>query len=135
MRAPTWAIVLVLMLIIGLGVYGYFTTPLPFGLNSMIRTPGGSQPAPSATPPATQRTAAGQPLTLGLVSVQVQSVQRGVDLTTGGRTGPAGSFTVILLQLQNAGSEAVALQPVMFKLVDERGRGYAVDIEATRAAS
>ena len=41
MRAPAWFIALLILLIVGIGVYGYFTAPLPFGLNSVIRTPGG----------------------------------------------------------------------------------------------
>jgi hypothetical protein len=135
MRTPAWAIVLVVLLIVGLGVYGYFTAPLPFGLNALVRTPGGGGPVQTTAPAAAQRTAAGQPLGLGMVTVQVQSVQRSVDLTTGGRSGPAGAFTIVLLQVQNGGNEAVTPRTTDFKLVDERGRAYAVDVEATRAAS
>jgi len=42
MRTPSWLIVLLLLVVVGVGIYGYFTTPLPFGLSSVIRTPGGA---------------------------------------------------------------------------------------------
>src|SRR3982751_5606484 len=97
MRAPVWLIVLLLLLIVGLGVYGYFTTPLPLGLSSVIRTPGGANPSPQGAQvgvPAGARTAAGHPLVLGAANVVIQGVQRNQDLSAGGR-GIAGSFTIV----------------------------------------
>jgi Domain of unknown function (DUF4352) len=139
MRAPLWVIVLLILAIIGIGVYGYFTTPLPFGLNAYIPTPGGGNAgAPSATTgnaPAGVRTAAGQPLVLGATSVMVQSVQRNQDLASGGRAGPAGSFTVVDLEVQNGGSQPLTPEMKDFRLVDDRGRVYAVDPEATRSVN
>lgn len=140
MRAPLWLIALLLLLIVGIGVYAYFTTPLPFGLSSVIRTPGGagagrggaSAPAPVAP---SARAASGQPLTLGALSVAVQGVTRGQDFTSGGGRGPAGSFTLVLVDLQNDGAEPVVPAAGDFRLVDERGREYAVDVEATRSAA
>ena len=137
-RAPLWVIVLLILAIVGLGVYGYFTTPLPFGLSSVIQTPGGAAVAPSGSTraaPAGTRTAAGQPLVLGATNVVIQSVQRNQDLTTGGRGGPTGSFTVVDLELQNGGNEPLTPQPANFRLIDDRGRVYAVDAEATRAVN
>src|SRR5438552_17793743 len=91
MRALLWLILLVVLAIVGIGVYGYFTTPLPLGLSSVIRTPGGSNvAAPASTAvgvPAGARTAAGQPLVLGATNVLVQTVQRNEDLSAG-RPGP-----------------------------------------------
>ncbi len=140
MRAPLWLIALLLIVIVGLGVYAYFTTPLPFGLSSVIRTPAGP---PTTAPPITNpapvspgaRAPSGQALMLGAVSVTVQGVQRGQDLSRGNPKGPPGSFTVIQLSLQNGGVEPLTLQPSDFRLVDERGRTYAVDVEATRTAA
>ena len=112
-RAPLWLILLLILAIVGLGVYGYFTTPLPFGLSSVIQTPGGGLAAPSTSTrstPAGTRTVAGQPLVLGATNVVVQSVQRNQDLTTGGRSGPVGSFTVVDIELQNSGSEPLTPQ-------------------------
>jgi hypothetical protein len=138
MRAPVWLIVLILLAIVGIGVYGYFTTPLPLGLSSVIRTPGGASSAtPSTAPiglPAGSRTAAGQPLVLGATNVVVQTVQRNQDLSAGGR-GPIGSFTVVQIELQNQGSEPLAPQAADFRLVDDRGRLYAIDLEATRSVN
>jgi hypothetical protein len=136
MRAPLWLIVLTLLAIIGVGVYAYFTAPLPFGLSSTIRTPGGTaaQPTPQVGVPAGMRTAAGQPLVLGANRVVVQSVQRNADLSTGGR-GIAGSFTLVQIELQNEGSEPLTPQLADFRLVDDRGRLYAVDLEATRSVN
>ena len=139
MRAPLWLIALLVLLIIGIGVYGYFTAPLPFGLSAVIRTPGGSPtPVPAGTVPV--RTAAGQPLLLGALSVTVESVQRDQDLFGGGGRGSAasntaGPFTVVQVGMQNAGNQSITMQPSNFRLVDERGRSYAVDAEATRMAS
>lgn len=141
MRAPLWLILLIVLAIVGLGVYGYFTTPLPLGLSSVIRTPGGSNVAtPTGTAvgvPAGARTAAGQPLVLGATSVVVQTVQRNQDLAAGGRgpAGPAGLFTLVLIELQNGGSEPLTPQTADFRLVDDRGRVYAVDPEATRSVN
>ncbi len=142
MRAPLWLITLLLLVIVGVGVYGYFTTPLPFGLSSVFKTPGGTAGVTSAPPivnPApvspSARSTGGQPLTLGAMSVVVQGVQRGQDLPLGQARGPGGPFTVILLTFQNGGTESLTLQPTDFRLVDERGRSYAVDLEATRAAA
>jgi hypothetical protein len=138
MRAPLWLILLIVLAIVGIGVYGYFTTPLPLGLSSVIRTPGGSNvAAPSSTAvsaPAGARTAAGQPLVLGATNVVVQTVQRGQDLSAGGR-GPAGMFTLVLIELQNGGSEPLTPQTADFRLVDDRGRVYAIDAEATRSVN
>jgi hypothetical protein len=138
LRAPLWLIVVIVLAIVGLGVYGYFTTPLPLGLSSVIRTPGGSNTAsPSTTTvgvPAGARTAAGQPLVLGATNVVVQNVQRNQDLTAGGR-GPAGSFTVVQIELQNGGSEPLVPLAADFRLIDDRGRLYAVDTEATRTVN
>jgi hypothetical protein len=138
MRAPPQLIGLILLLAIGLAVYAYFTTPLPFGLSSVIRTPGSANVAapngqPSG-PAASSRTAAGQPLVLGAASVVVQTVERNQDLAATSR-GPAGSFTLVQIQIQNAGNEPLMPQASDFRLVDDRGRTYALDPEATRSAA
>src|SRR5260370_13782310 len=105
MRAPLWLILLIVLAIVGLGVYGYFTTPLPLGLSSVIRTPGGSNvPTPASTAvgvSAGARTAAGQPLVLGATNVVVQTVQRNQDLSAG-RRGPAGLLPPAPVDLRNA---------------------------------
>lgn len=136
MRAPVWLIVLLLLVIVGVGVYGYFTTPLPFGLSSVIRTPGGSaappQPVGGAAPSA--RAAAGHPLVLGAANVLVQATQRNQDLVTAAK-GPAGSFTVVQIEVQNDGNEPLTPQLKDFRLVDDRGRIFAVDGEATHAVN
>jgi hypothetical protein len=138
-RAPLWLIGLLLLAAIFIGVYAYFTTPLPYGLGAYIKTPGGAVvPAATALPTqsaiaANARAAAGQPLLLGAASVVVQSVQRNQDLTANNRGGPPGSFTVVDVLLQNSGSEPLTPHAADFRLVDDRGRSYAVDSEATRA--
>jgi len=137
MRTPAWLIVLLVLVIVGVGVYGYFTTPLPFGLSSVIRTPGGSaaaQPPGVAPPVAGARTAAGQPLVLGSTSITIQNTARNQDLVASAK-GPPGQFTVVQLDLQNAGNEPLMPKVDDFRLVDERGRRYAVDLEATRAVN
>ena len=137
LRAPLWLIVVLLLAIVGLAIYGYFTTPLPFGLSSVIRTPGGNAGAPSGSSigvPAGTRTSAGQPLVLGATNVVIQSVQRNQDLSAGGR-GPTGAFTLVQMELQNSGSEPLTPQMGDFRLVDDRGRSYAVDPEATRSVN
>lgn len=130
---------MLVLVIIGLAVYGYFTTPLPFGLSSVIRTPGGANVSPqsgtsSAGVPIGVRAAAGQPLVLGAATVVVQGIQRNQDLSTGNR-GPAGVFTVVQIEVQNGGTESLAPQIADFRLVDDRGWLYAVDVEATRAVN
>lgn len=140
MRAPLWLMVLLIMAIVGIGTYAYLTTPLPFGLSSVIRTPGGAAavgaPGPTATSVApTGRTAAGQALVLGATSISIKSVQRNLDLTTEGRTGPPGSFSLVEVVIQNAGSEPLTPRPADFRLVDDRGRVYALDPEATRSVN
>jgi hypothetical protein len=128
-RAPLWFIGLLVIVAIGVGVYAYLTTPLPFGLGSTFRTPGGGaaqSPVAEATP------SAGGPLALGSASLTVVAVQRNQDLTTEGRGGPPGNFTVVELQLVNSGAEPLSAQPASFRLVDDQGRTYSVDAEATR---
>src|ERR687884_309670 len=100
MRAPAWLIALLILVIVGIGVYGYFTTPLPFGLNSVIRTPGGANVPPgTAAGASAARTAAGQPLLLGALTVTVETVQRNQDLFGSGErgAGAGGPFTVVQL--------------------------------------
>jgi hypothetical protein len=135
-RPPVWLLLVVLLAVVGLGVYGYFTAPLPLGLSSIIRTPGGGPTSggSSAVTPGT-RTAAGQPLVLGATNVVVQAVQRNQDLSTGGRSGPAGLFTLVQVELQNGGTEPLIPDMSSFRLVDERGRLYAVDPDATRSVN
>jgi hypothetical protein len=139
MRAPLWLILVLVLAIVGISVYAYFTTPLPLGLSAVIRTPGGSNtPVPlNATVgiPAGIRTAAGQPLVLGATNVVVQTVQRNQDLSAGGRGGPLGMFTLVQIELQNGGNEPLTPQTADFRLVDDRGRAYAVDPEATRSVN
>jgi hypothetical protein len=141
MRAPVWLIALLVLVIVGVGVYGYFTTPLPFGLNSVVRTPGGAnvaQGGQSAAGGSPARTAAGQPLLLGALTVTVETVQRNQNLFGGGEAGNAsagGPFTVVQVGMANAGNQSITMQPSDFRLVDDRGRSYAVDAEATRMAS
>jgi hypothetical protein len=137
MRAPLWLIVLLLLAILGIGIYGYFTTPLPFGLSAVIRTPGGSavQAPPGAPPPpAGVRTSVGQPLVLGAANVVIQVANRNQDLAASSR-GPAGSFTVIQIELQNGGNEPLTPKPEDFRLIDDRGRRFAIDLEATRVVN
>jgi hypothetical protein len=138
-RAPVSVLLLLLLVIIGLAVYGYFTTPLPFGLSSVIQTPGGANVA--AQPPTSSagvrtgaRTAAGQPLVMGAATVVVQQIQRNQDLTSSIR-GPVGAFTVVQVEVQNGGTEPLTPQTADFRLVDDRGWLYAVDLEATRAVN
>jgi hypothetical protein len=138
-RAPLWLIVLLLLAAIGVGVYAYFTTPLPFGLGTVVRTPGGegglgSTSAPTAAPVGA-RTPAGQSLVLGATSIAVQSVLRNQDLAANNRGGPPGVYTVVDLTIQNAGSMPLAPKATDFLLQDERGRTYAVDPEATRSVN
>ena len=138
MRAPLWLFVLLILAIVGLGVYGYFTTPLPLGLSSVIRTPGGANagapPGSTIGAAAGTRTAAGQALVLGAANVVIQTVQRNQDLSAGNR-GPAGSFTLVTFDLQNEGNEPLTPQITDFRMVDDRGRLYAVDLDATRAVN
>ena len=135
LRAPWWFIGLLFVAAIGVAVYGYYTTPLPLGLSSLIQTPGGANgvtPTPTGVPAAGVRTAAGQPLVLGAASVTVQSVVQRNQPVAGG---PPGSFTVVDIVVQNSGTEPLTPQPPDFRLVDDRGRVYAVDPEATRSAN
>jgi Domain of unknown function (DUF4352) len=135
-RAPQRVLVGGALLVVALLVYGYFTQPLPFGLSGVVHNPGAGVAATTGGPVATSaRAGAGQPLTLGVVSVVVDGVQRNQNLATGQERGPAGAFTVVQLQVQNGGTEPVSLQASDFRLVDDRGRTYAVDVEATRAAA
>ena len=135
MRTPGWVFVLLILLIIGVAIYAYFTTPLPFGLSSVVRTPGGANvAAPTSGVPQGARTSAGQTLVLGATNVVIQSVQRNQDLSSGGR-GPSGSFTIVQVELQNSGSESLTPQAADFRLIDDRGRSYAVDVETTRSVN
>jgi hypothetical protein len=130
-----WLILLLLLAAIGVGVYAYYTTPLPYGLSSVIRTPAG-EAVPTPVPTAVgARTSAGQALVLGATSISVQAIQRNQDLATGGRGGPPGSFTVIDLLVRNSGTEPLTPKPEDFRLMDDLGRTYAVDPEATRSVN
>jgi Domain of unknown function (DUF4352) len=141
-RAPLWLIGLLIVAAIVVGLYAYYTTPLPYGLGELIETPGGGNARavsalPTAVPAATStaRAPAGQPLVLGAASVMVNSIARNQDLTAGGQGGPPGSFTVVDLQLANEGAEPLTPQAADFRLLDDRGRVYAVDAEATRTTN
>ena len=80
------------------------------------------------------RTAAGQPLVMGAATVVVQQIQRNQDLAASVR-GPVGAFTVVQIEVQNGGTEPLTPQAADFRLVDDRGWLYAVDLEATRAVN
>jgi Domain of unknown function (DUF4352) len=137
-RAPLWLIGLLIVAAIGVGIYAYLTTPLPLGLSSVIRTPGGASAAVTPLPggsAAGARAAAGEPLVLGAATVTVRAVQRNQDLAAGGRGGPPGMFTVLDVQLQNAGAEPLTPALSDFRLMDDQGRIYALDSEATRAVN
>ncbi len=65
----------------------------------------------------------------------VTSIARNQDLTAEGRGGPPGSFTLVDVQLGNGGSEPLTPTIADFRLIDDRGRSYAVDAEATRSTN
>lgn len=134
-RVPLWFIGLLIIIAIGVGVYAYFSTPLPFGLSTVIRTPAGGPalPVSSSTSSSASRAAVGQPLALGATTIAIAAVQRSQDLTAEGRGGPPGVFTVLDVQLQNAGAEPLMVTPSSFRLVDDQGRTYAIDPDATRS--
>jgi Domain of unknown function (DUF4352) len=134
-RAPPRLVITAVLIVLGLLVYGYFTQPLPLGLSSVVRNPGATSGASGGSVPPTARAGAGQPLTLGAVTVAIDSVDRNQDLSTGATHGPPGAFTLVQLHIQNGGSASLTLQPTDFELVDDRARAYAVDVEATRAAA
>jgi hypothetical protein len=141
-RAPLWLIGLLIIAAIVVGLYAYYTTPLPYGLGELVSTPGGANaggvaalPTQTAAGSPGPRAPAGQPLVLGAASVLVSSIARNQDLTTGGRNGPPGSFTVVDVQLANAGTEPLTPTVSDFRLIDDRGRAYAVDAEATRSTN
>ncbi len=139
-RAPLWLIGLLIIAALGVGVYAYYTTPLPYGLGELISTPGGGNvPGGGVTTAsggtATGRAPAGQTLQLGAASVTVTSIARNQDLTADGRGGPPGSFTLVDVQLANAGSEPLTPTISDFRLIDDQGRTYAVDAEATRSTN
>ena len=134
--APAWAIVLLLLVIVGLGIYAYFTTPLPFGLSAVIRTPGGANVPAGAEHTRRYprradrgRSAAGagrhqrghpdRPAQPGLP--EVSAIPRLVH----------GALDRAAKQRQRAALPAAQ----HFRLIDDRGRNYAIDIEATRAAN
>ena len=147
MRRDTQSLLLALVLLVGVGLWGYFTAQLPLGLSTVLRPPGGppATPITSSTQPdgpaAGGRVAAGQPLAVGAVTVSVQGVQRRQEVATpaasGGlpRGGPPGAFAIVLIAVQNDGREPLELRATDFRLQDERGRGYGVDLEASRSAS
>jgi hypothetical protein len=141
-RAPLWLIGLLIVAAVGVGLYAYYTTPLPYGLGELISTPGGAsapvgvlptQPGAPGQPGG--RTPAGQPLQLGAASLTVNSIQRNQDLTADGRGGPPGSFTLVDVQVANAGTQPLSPAITDFQLLDDRGRTYAVDAEATRSTN
>ena len=136
-RAPLWLIGALLVAAILVGVYAYYTTPLPLGLSSIIRTPGGvggtAEPAPTIGA-AGSSSGSGQSLVLGVASVSVQSVLRNQDLATT-QGGPPGVFALLEVQLVNAGTQPLSPTVSDFRLLDDAGRSYAVDAEATRAAN
>ncbi len=140
MRAPNWLLALLVLVLVALVVYAYFTAQLPLGLSSTVRPPG-STPQPSTgavTNPAQvapgARVAAGQALALGAVSVSISGVQR-QELALNAGKGPTTAFTVVMVAIQNGGRDPLALTADEFHLQDERGRTYAVDLEASRLAA
>jgi hypothetical protein len=135
-RAPPRLVIGGILIVLALLVYGYFTQPLPFGLSSLVRNPGaGSGAAAGAPVSPTVRTSAGQPLSLGAVTIAIENIDRNQDLTSSQIHGPPGAFTLVQLQIQNSGNASITPQATDFVLVDERGRTFAVDVEATRAAA
>jgi len=71
---------------------------------------------------------------LGATNVTIQVAQRNQDVAASSR-GPAGSFTVLQLELLNGGTEPLTPKLDDFRLIDDRGRRFAVDLEATRAVN
>ncbi len=137
MRAPSWVLALLIVAIIGLSIYAYFSGQLPFGLSSVARPPGtaaiGFGPTPVVS--GSGRASAGQPLTIGAITVLVQGVQRGQAVESSAGRGTLGTFTLVPVSIQNGGRDPLALDGRDLWLQDERGRHYAVDVEASRSAS
>jgi hypothetical protein len=121
-----WLPLLVLIVLILAG-YAYFRgVELP-----VVGRPGRAEPVGGAAS-QTLLFNAGQPVSFGEWEYTVTDSRRGADVP--GRTA-RGSFLLVTLRARNNGREPQALKPADFGLVDESGRRFSPDEEATKAAA
>lgn len=122
----------IIVAIVALAIYGYFTDQLPF-----LRRPGGAVPS---TPLATGvqgegiRATTGQQFTFGAGTYSVTQVDR-LSEAARGRPAPKGVFVVVQVAVRNLGRDPLTFGPGSFELFDRNGRRFTVDAEATKSST
>jgi len=128
-----------LVVLIGLSLWGYFTSALPAPLPAWHRATSVATPSPlGASTPGAQALQAqrGRPFTFGNGLYSVEKTDRVAELKQGGTSLTAsGSFFLVFLSVTNQGQEPLSFSPSDFSLHDQQGRKFTVHSEATKLAS
>ncbi|MDP2919982.1 MAG: DUF4352 domain-containing protein [Dehalococcoidia bacterium] len=120
--------------IVGLTIYGYFTSSLPAPFPARNRAPAETMPS-SATNQLPQ-VQADRPFTYGSVLYSLGDTSRAEEVRGSGVSHKAGGvFLLINLTLTNQGKEPVILEPSDFTLIDGQGREFSIHQSASRTAA
>jgi hypothetical protein len=127
-------LLLLIIAVIGLFAYGYFTSSLPAPFPALHRT---TTPATSTTNPNLLPNARiNEPFVYGSVLYTITGVDKKVQVQQGTSIFTAsGTFVLVSVTVRDQGQAPVTLQPSSFSLRDSQGREFSLHQAATRAAS
>ena len=135
MKFSSWMLLISGLAIVGVAIWGYYTSSFPAPLPARNRAVQESKttPASEATPVQPQMDRA---FVFGDVEYTVSKVERSATVSKPGVSITAmGSFVQISFTVKNLGDAPVVLPAADFALYDSQGRGYSVHQAATAAAA
>jgi hypothetical protein len=127
--------ILLAVAIVGVFLWGYFTAQLPPPLpayhpkTTSTDTPTQTQ---TTTTPAYQ---ANHPFNYGTAQYSIIKIETATELKSGTLTAStSGSFVLVFLSVLDQGMNPLSLAPSDFTLIDNKGRTYTLNQEATNIA-
>jgi hypothetical protein len=135
MRLSSKIMILLAIAIVIVFLWGYFTNDLPAPLPSF-------KPRTTTTTPTTTSTTTtsefqlNKPFTFGSAQYTITKIELATELQSGtATTSTTGSYILVFLTVTNEGIVPLSLNPADFTLLDNKGRTFTLNQEATRIAA
>ena len=135
MRTSSKIMILLSIAIIAVFTWGYFTNDLPAPLPSY-------KPRTTTTAPITTSTTTtsefqlNKPFTFGNAQYTITKIELVSELQSGTTTvTTTGSYLLVFLTVLDEGTEPLTLNPGDFTIIDNKGRTFTLNQEATRIAA
>lgn len=135
MKFSSWMLLISGLAIIGVAIWGYYTSSFPAPLPARNRAVQAvkTTPATGVTPVQPQVNKA---FAFGDIEYTISNVEHSTSVSKPGASiTTTGSFVRVSINVENLGERPVVLQAGDFALVDSQGRYYSVHQAATTAAA